>query len=119
MVRRAGPLRLAGAALAAAVLLGGWLGLGVLDLRHDAEHPLVVIARDGVKLRTGNGLSYLARDDRPLSRGVEARWLYTRGDWYQVELADGRVGWVHRGEVLRDDPAEPGRGNMARTASVR
>ena len=48
----------------------------------------------------GNGMSYPPRRDLPLSRGVEARLLYNRGAWLQVQLASGEVGWLARSDVL-------------------
>ncbi len=70
---------------------------------HDAEvHPVVVVARDEVLLRTGNGNSYLPRRETPLSRGVEGRLLYERGDWLQIQLAGGEVGWLPRSDGLVD-----------------
>jgi len=55
-----------------------------------------------VMLRTGNGLRYPPRYETPLNRGVEARLLFTRGDWLQIEFAGGEVGWVPREYALVD-----------------
>jgi hypothetical protein len=63
-----------------------------------------VISDDGVLLRAGNGLSYPARSETPLNRGVEARLLYVRGDWLQIELGSGELGWVPREYALVDEP---------------
>ena len=104
MVRRAWLL---GMAVSAGILAAGMAAGLVWEVharRQEAAHPLVVIAQDGVKLRRGNGFRYPPRDDAILNRGVEGRWLYTRGDWYQIELAAGRVGWVPRADVLLDEP---------------
>jgi len=35
------------------------------------------------------------------ARGVEARLLYARGDWLQIELASGEVGWVWAAYTVR------------------
>ena len=103
-----------------AVRRGRWLASGLLALaaaagcavpvaeaaraaRADDEYPLAVVAEDGVLLRKGDGLSYPPRYPTPVNRGVEARLLHARGDWLQVELAGGEVGWVPRGYVLADD----------------
>lgn len=78
----------------------------IVDVRRsdgEARHPLVVVARDGVTLRTGNGDSYPRRLDTVLNRGVEARQLFARGGWLQIELAGGAVGWVRRADVLTDN----------------
>ena len=61
--------------------------------------PVVVVARP-TELRTGNGPDYPPRLDAPLPRGCEARRLFVRGDWWQVELGGGVVGWVPRAAVL-------------------
>ena len=61
---------------------------------EDDRHPLVVIAQDGVLLRKGNGPDWPRRLETPLNRGVEARLLFERGDWRQIELAGGCTGWV-------------------------
>ena len=45
-------------------------------------------------LRAGNGLSYPPRYETPLNRGVEARLLFARGAWLQIELSGGEIGWV-------------------------
>jgi hypothetical protein len=66
--------------------------------------PVVVINDDGVLLRGGNGLSYPPRSETPLNRGVEARLLFVRGDWLQIELAGGEIGWVPREYALVDEP---------------
>jgi hypothetical protein len=90
---------------------GAWVFTGLVaaaylnidwECREDPAHPLIVVVKDGVKLRRGNGSHYPARDGIVLNRGVEARWWYTRGAWHQIELAAGQVGWVHDGDVLID-----------------
>jgi hypothetical protein len=73
---------------------------------RDAEfvnRPVVVINDDGVLLRTGNGLRYPPRSETPLNRGVEARLLFVREDWLQIELSGGEIGWVPREYALVDD----------------
>jgi len=65
--------------------------------------PVVVLSDDGVLLRTGNGLSYPPRSETPLNRGVEARLLFVRGDWLQIELSGGEIGWVPREYALVDE----------------
>lgn len=92
--------------------LRAWVVFGLLTvlgaagaayfLRPQPEPPIVVVARDGVPLRKGNGESFPPWFDAPLNRGVEASLLYRRGDWLQVELGDGEVGWVHARDVVTD-----------------
>jgi hypothetical protein len=95
-------------------LLGGWVmlfGAGLLtfllgQVAHgvgvEDAHPLVVIAEDGVLLRKGDGLAFPPRYDTVVNRGVEARQLFERDGWVQIELAAGEVGWVPREYVLTD-----------------
>lgn len=100
---------------------GRWLSLGVIAFVlsllpagalavlewqswREQRHPLVVIARDEVYLLKGSAADYPRRYDQPLHRGVEARQRFERGEWLQLELAGGEVGWVHRSAVLCDEP---------------
>lgn len=69
-------------------------------LTCEVEQPVVVIAADQVILRKGNGDSYPPRHELPLQRGVEARLLFQRGDWLQIQLPDGTIGWVLRREAI-------------------
>jgi tetratricopeptide (TPR) repeat protein len=96
----AGGLGLALVAVLAFLLMGE-----VRQARFEADHPLVVIARDKVVLRKGNGDAYPPRYDTPLNRGVEARLIFARNDWLQIELSAGEVGWVPRNAVLLDTPS--------------
>ena len=79
----------------------------VAEERRDTDftnRPVVVLSDDGVLLRTGNGFSYPPRSETPLNRGVEARLLFVRGDWLQIELSGGEIGWVPREYALVDEP---------------
>ena len=69
---------------------------------EDERHPLVVIAQNDVLLRKGNGPNWPRRLETPLNRGVEGRLLFERGDWRQIELTGGFIGWVPRTAVLVD-----------------
>ena len=94
-------LRRRGQLLFAALVSAGLTACLVVSLtiqyqqnRQNLLHPVVVISDDGVLLRTGNGLVYPPRYETPLNRGVEARLLYERGQWLQIELSGGQAGWV-------------------------
>jgi hypothetical protein len=103
MVRR---VRLLGVALLSFMLamgLAAWLLLRVEEERERDEHPLVVIAKDGVLLRRGNGSAFPPRYTQPVNRGVEARRLFERDGWVQIELSGGEIGWVPRDAVLVDE----------------
>lgn len=76
----------------------------VIYLREQAarsERALVVIAVEDVLLRRGDGLSFPPRYPTPLPRGTEARLRRERGDWLQIELTGGEIGWVPGGLVRR------------------
>ena len=103
MTRRGGLLISAVVALFAAVALAAVATATVQSNREKREHPLVVVAEDGVLLRKGDGMAYPPRYETALNKGVEARRLYERGDWSQIELAGGEIGWVHSDRVLADE----------------
>jgi hypothetical protein len=90
------------------LLIAGLLTLLLIQVARSAgaedSHPLVVIAEDGVLLRKGDGLAFPPRYDTVVNRGVEARLLFEREGWVQIELAAGEVGWVPREYVLVDRP---------------
>ncbi len=71
---------------------------------EEARAPVVVVAGDGTVLRRGNGSSYPPACESVLQRGIEARKLFQRGDWLQIELASGEIGWVPRQAVLLGRP---------------
>jgi hypothetical protein len=104
MTRRGRALLLGVAALLAAVALTGLMIVSVRGEAPGGDRPLVVIAEDGVLLRKGNGLTFPPRYETPLNRGVEARLLFERGDWLQIELGGGEVGWVPRAYAVVDEP---------------
>ncbi len=104
MLRR-GRLLVGGlAALLLAGVLSGWQMVRAEERREREAHPLVVIVRDGVLLRRGNGMVFPPRYDTPINRGVEGRLLFARGGWVQMELSGGEIGWVPREAVLVDAP---------------
>ena len=99
--------------LLAVLALLSFLGAAVLGVvvyeearREQVEgaRPLVVIADDGVLLRKGNSLSFPPRWQTPVNKGVEARLLFERGDFVQIQLAGGEIGWVPRNLVVVDRP---------------
>jgi hypothetical protein len=104
MVRRGPFLSLGLAAFAVTALLAAGVTVEDLQDRDEEARPLVVIAADGVLLRKGNAGAYPRRYEAPVNRGVEARLLFRRGDWVQIELSGGETGWVPRAYVLIDRP---------------
>jgi tetratricopeptide (TPR) repeat protein len=104
MTRNGKLLWLGGIVLTGALLPVGGLALLAYQDGQARRQPVVVIARDNVHLHRGNGSNYPLSQADPLNRGVEARQLHVRGDWLQVELAGGEVGWLPRSAVLVDGP---------------
>jgi hypothetical protein len=107
MVRRGAWLTAGLGALAVAALLGVVLTAEETHEREQDAYPLAVIADDGVLLRKGNGMAYPRRYETPVNRGVEARLLFEKDKWVQIELSGGETGWVPRAYVLIDRPASP------------
>jgi hypothetical protein len=105
MVQAGRWLAVAAAAALATMLLAFSLAADEHLRRQEALYPLAIIAKDGVQLRKGNGLAYPPRYQSAVNRGAEARVLFQRGDWFQVELAGGEVGWVPAGSILLDGPS--------------
>jgi hypothetical protein len=109
MVRHGRVLTAGFLCLAGAVVLLVWLVVGG---EEGPPGPVVVLSEDNVLLRRGNGLSYPARYDTPLPRGAEARLLFVRGNWLQIELAGGEVGWVPARYTVREEPLEGRQGEI-------
>jgi hypothetical protein len=93
---------LGGVALAAVLVLP--LASEGRRLQEETLHPLVVVSKDGVLLRKGDGTAFPVRYDTPINRGVEARLLFERAGWVQIELGSGEIGWVASDAVLTDRP---------------
>jgi hypothetical protein len=70
------------------------------DRQADEQKPFAVVRQASI-LRKGNGPSFAPRRDNPLSAGVEVTIRQERGDWVQVELADGSLGWLPQEAVAR------------------
>jgi tetratricopeptide (TPR) repeat protein len=69
---------------------------------HDetARPPAVVVDGQHV-LRLGRGEGYDPAVTQPLGPGVELRILSERGEWVEVELRDGKTGWLPSAAVER------------------
>jgi hypothetical protein len=83
----------------------GLAGAGGLEFRLEQEEaqelakPLRIV-RATATLRRGNGESYPPRIESRLPRGAEVRELARRGDWVQVQLAGGAIGWLPEIDTL-------------------
>lgn len=89
------------AATLASVFLALAVGVGFLysatSHREDASHEAVIVARS-VEVRNApqasNSLVLFI-----LHEGTKGRILSRAGDWMELELANGSIGWVAAGEV--------------------
>ncbi len=84
-----------------ALIVGASVAWDMVATAHRIEGVLIT---DGVVLRKGNGEYYEPQLDRSLGQGVEVRVKTTREDvngaiWYQVELRDGKEGWLEANQV--------------------
>lgn len=93
-----------------ALVLFAIAGLGLAGVAWDsarveqeARTPVVVVAKNEVYVRKGNGFSYPRINETPLNKGVEARLLFERSGWVRIELGGGEIGWVPRADVLIAD----------------
>jgi SH3-like domain-containing protein len=77
----------------------GWVSGGLIDRR-----PSVVVRVRAANVRSGPGRAHdvLYTADRGVAFAVRA----TRGEWLEVEHADGARGWVHRRVVWGADRKE-------------
>jgi hypothetical protein len=86
------------AALAAWVACGGSI---LADRALAAARPAAVLVESGVTLRKGNGDGFEAAFAESLGPGVECTVLSERPGWVQLQLPDGRSGWVKDSQVQR------------------
>ena len=56
--------------------------------------PRGVIISEEVTARKGDGYNYRSSFEAPLHAGTEFKLLDRRGNWLQIELADGRHCWI-------------------------
>jgi tetratricopeptide (TPR) repeat protein len=105
--RRLPAIIVAGLLLLAATASAGWWGYLDYRVAQADQHPLVVVALNGVTLRTGNGPLYPQHARLPtVNRGMEARLVTVRGGWVQVRFPGGDLGWLPRSAVLVDEPIQ-------------
>jgi hypothetical protein len=73
--------------------------------KPESVRSTVIITSPLVNIRRGPGTSYEAF--RQIKKDEVLDWLREQGEWLQVKLPDGRVGWVHR-SVASKSPAALG-----------
>ncbi|MDY7110083.1 MAG: SH3 domain-containing protein [Planctomycetota bacterium] len=74
-----------------------WLACGIsvlVDVTWDGSTRQGVVLVDEVIVRKGNGEGFEPQFEQPLHQGVEFEVLDRRGDWFQIELRDGKTGWI-------------------------
>jgi len=88
---RLGALRSGVLLLVVAAALGA---SALVELRDRAAREAAVVVADEVELRTGDGASYPGRYENPIHAGAEVRVVEERAGWVDVELPDGKRGWL-------------------------
>lgn len=84
------------------VLLGGFCAGSLAWQSHQAEtSPAAVVLTNGQTVRLGRGESYEPALDKPLGAGVELRIRSERGEWVEIELPNGKTGWLPATAVER------------------
>jgi len=69
----------------------------------DRTAPEGVVTAMDVMVHKGPGVEYERQFEEPLQPGVEFTLREPRSDWWRVELADGKSGWIEasRAELIR------------------
>jgi tetratricopeptide (TPR) repeat protein len=94
----------------------GWAGGAILALavvviagrieefriRQKESSAAFAVVRRSSMLRKGDGPSFAPRRDDPLPAGSELTIRQERGNWLQVELSDGSLGWLPREMVAME-----------------
>ena len=60
------------------------------------QDDLAVLVVDRVTLREGDGEEFSVIREIDSATGRRVNWNAERGDWLQIELPTGVVGWVRR-----------------------
>lgn len=71
-----------------------------IDLTRLYLHPSGVTLPAELIARKGNGEGFSPSFEKPLPSGTEFRLLEERPGWLNVELADGKSGWVRAADTL-------------------
>ncbi|MBI4718947.1 MAG: SH3 domain-containing protein [Planctomycetes bacterium] len=71
----------------------------------DRRMPRGVILAMDVTVYKGPGTSYQRQFEQPLQPGVEFTLRAARGAWWNIELPDGKLGWVEGGAAALVPPA--------------
>ncbi len=82
--------------VAGAVGASAWL-----EARELHDPAAAVVVADEVPLRSGDGDTYPSRYEQPVHAGAEVHVRAERGGWSELELTDGKSGWVPSASVER------------------
>ena len=77
-----------------AALFTSALFLSILAGRYSSIHHPGGVTLSETTARKGDGDSFEAAFNRPLSGGTEFRLKEDRSGWYRIELPDGSEGWI-------------------------
>jgi hypothetical protein len=80
--------------------------------QDEIDHPIGVLVADDVIVRKGDGDTYEPQFNRPLGPGLEFRVLNRRDEWMEIELRDGKSGWIRGAQAIIAES------NSGRTQSV-
>jgi uncharacterized protein YgiM (DUF1202 family) len=84
-------------------------------VRVESVKPTVIVTSPLVNVRNGPGMSHEAI--RQLKKDDVLDFLGEQGEWFQVQLAGGRTGWVHRNVTSKRAQGDGAPGNTKRTDS--
>ena len=87
-----------GLAITGAASLGVGASVIVDDVIQSAN-PQGVVVSDQAIVRKGNGEGFQQAFTEPLTEGVEFTLVQERPGWLQIELADGKDGWIPSKDV--------------------
>ncbi len=108
-IRAATPRRwISGAAVACAVIGGACATSVIAERWFDRNAPEAVVTSMDVVVYKGPGSGYQRQFEQPLQPGVECTVRERRGNWWNVELADGNSGWIEAKEAERITEDEEG-----------
>jgi uncharacterized protein YgiM (DUF1202 family) len=77
----------------ALVLTLGFGGSTIMKLYRPVNHNQAVVVADEAEIHTGPGRNYMISFS--LHDGAELRVRKKEKGWYQIELPDGRRGWLN------------------------
>src|SRR5262249_16832221 len=99
-LRRTQFVVLAGLLVLITMVLGTAFWYELRQAEIDRRMPLVVLANN-TPFQRANAVSSPQPPPLPvLPRGMEVRQLHRRGDWLQIRLSSGEVGWIHASNAL-------------------